>query len=239
MARKIKPPDALPSKAWLMSFGDTMTTLLAFFIVLVSLAEDQTGVNLHAGTGSFMRTIKAGGMPGVFPGNKSKRAFQMDASSPLYRTAGDKEATGNGPDDETEGSSRDGEQEAFNHFLKEMERTASVDAGLVTTGETTFDFFDKLADEPPYAPDSLSRIVVRILPVLRRPNYRVELIVWAPTPSRSAISRAAVQANALRREVIAKTRLPAADHRLTGIARTWPYKDVKRPVMSVVFRRVR
>ena len=239
MARRIKPPDALPSKAWLMSFGDTMTTLLAFFIVLVSLAEDQTGVNLHAGTGSFMRTIKSGGMPGVFPGNKSKRAFQMDASSPLYRTTGDKEASGDGPDEESDVQSRDGEQEAFNRFLNEMERMASVDTGAVTTGETTFDFFDKLTDDPPYAPASLPRIIVRIIPVLRRPNYRVELIVWAPTPSPSAISRATVQSNALRREILAKTRIPAAANRLTGLARTWPYKDVKRPVMSVVFRRVR
>ena len=52
MARKKKLPEP-PSKAYLISFGDTMTALLAFFIVLNSLAQEQTGAKLHAGTGSL------------------------------------------------------------------------------------------------------------------------------------------------------------------------------------------
>ena len=52
MARKQKAPGAGPNMAYLMSFGDTMTTLLAFFIVLNSLAKEQTGAKLYAGTGS-------------------------------------------------------------------------------------------------------------------------------------------------------------------------------------------
>ena len=54
MARK-KEPDKGPSQAYLISFGDTMTTLLAFFIVLCSMAEDQTGANLYSGNGLVPR----------------------------------------------------------------------------------------------------------------------------------------------------------------------------------------
>ena len=82
MAKKIKPPDELPSKAWLMSFGDTMTTLLAFFLVLCSMAENQTGMNLYVGTGSFISSLESGGLSGVFPGDKSSRAIWHSATSP-------------------------------------------------------------------------------------------------------------------------------------------------------------
>ncbi|MCP4857370.1 MAG: hypothetical protein GY903_23045, partial [Fuerstiella sp.] len=50
-----EPPG--PNQSYLISFGDTMTALLAFFIILNTLAEEQTGANLHAGTGSFMESV--------------------------------------------------------------------------------------------------------------------------------------------------------------------------------------
>jgi flagellar motor protein MotB len=55
--RRKKPDDGGPSKAYMLSFGNMMTAQLAFFIVLNSLAQDQTGANLHAGTGSFVRSL--------------------------------------------------------------------------------------------------------------------------------------------------------------------------------------
>lgn len=239
MARKIKPPDDLPSKAWLMSFGDTMTTLLAFFIVLVSLAENQTGANLHSGTGSFMRTLKTGGAPGLFSGDTSKRAVQLEATSPLYRSNEDTEEDGDGPDEDNDVPSKDREQEAFSRFLNEMERKASLETGYDTTGETTFDFFVKFSEDPPYLPGNIPQIAVRVLPVLKRPSYRVELIVWAPTPSQTAIARSAIRASKLRDEILKRSRLPIdASRRLLGVTRTWPYAKMKRPIMSVVIRRV-
>jgi hypothetical protein len=53
-----------PNNSYLISFGDTMTALLAFFIILNTLAEEQTGANLHAGTGSFMDTVDKFGLAG-------------------------------------------------------------------------------------------------------------------------------------------------------------------------------
>ena len=83
MARKPKPPDKPPSKAYLVSFGDTMTTLLAFFIVLNSLADEQTGANLHAGTGSFIQALESGGLGGGTMA-KSRRAFQQGEAAPKF-----------------------------------------------------------------------------------------------------------------------------------------------------------
>ena len=66
MVKKKKTPPAAPSKAYLISFGDTMTALLAFFIVINSLAREQTGANLYTGTGSFVNAMNASGLPGRF-----------------------------------------------------------------------------------------------------------------------------------------------------------------------------
>lgn len=244
MAKKIKPPDQLPSKAWLMSFGDTMTTLLAFFIVLCSLAEDQSGANLHSGTGSFIRTLKAGGLPGAFSGDKSSRSVHLEATSPLYSAQSEADANlergGIGPDDDSNDiQSLDREQEEFMRLLNEMERMADLKAQPNTTGETTFDFFEKLAKTPPFLPANFGEIAIRIVPLLRKGKHRVELVVWAATPSRTARTRASLQASEIVAEVTRQSGLPKSSRkRMLGLGRTWPYKDAKRPVLSLVIRRV-
>ena len=85
MARKKKPQSDGPSQAYLISFGDTMTALLAFFIVMNSLAEEQTGAKLYSGTGSFIRAVRTMGMPGMFPSDKSSRMEQFIDASRLVR----------------------------------------------------------------------------------------------------------------------------------------------------------
>jgi len=243
VARKIKPPDELPSKAWLMSFGDTMTTLLAFFIVLCSMAEDQSGANLHTGTGSFLKTLSTGGM-GSFSGDSSNRALHFDDTSPLYMTDTEEEAEpgskNRGPDDEDNGvSSKDREQEEFMRCLNEMEKIANLDVKASTVGETTFDFFEKLDKEPPFLPSSFPKIATRIFPLLRKDTHRVELIVWATTPGNSARQRASIQASAIVQEILGQASVSNEDaQHIVGISRTWPYKDIKRPILSVVIRRV-
>lgn len=243
MARKIKPPDELPSKAWLMSFGDTMTTLLAFFIVLCSMAEDQTGANLHRGTGSFIQTLGGGGLSGVFSGNSSDRSIQLQATSPLYMTDAESEDTSRknlGPDEDSNDiPSKDREQEEFMRCLNELERQANLEPKPSTIGETTFDFFDKLNKEAPFLPSSYNGLMTRIVPFLRKETHRVELIVWAPTPSPTARNRTAKQASAIVRGIIGQADLsPESAKRILGVSRTWLYKDVKRPILSVVIRRV-
>lgn len=243
MARKIKPPEELPSKAWLMSFGDTMTTLLAFFIVLCSMAEDQSGANLHRGTGSFIKTMGAGGMNGAFSAGNSARAIQLQATSPLYMTDAEEEfekGKNKGPDEDSNDiASKDREQEEFMRCLNELERQANLDAKPSTLGETTFDFFEKLNPQPPHLPPSYAKLTTRIIPFLRKATHRVELIVWAPTPSPTARRRTAIQSDAIVSGIVASAGLtPEAAERILGVSRTWPYTDVKRPIISVVIRRV-
>jgi hypothetical protein len=84
MARKQKAPGAGPNMAYLMSFGDTMTTLLAFFIVLNSLAKEQTGAKLYAGTGSFVSAVSSFGMPGSAPGDNSRHVIKIEEPVPTY-----------------------------------------------------------------------------------------------------------------------------------------------------------
>ena len=84
MAKKPKAPDSGPSNAYLLSFGDTMTALLAFFIVLNSLAEEQSGANLYAGSGSFVQTTASFRAPGSATGDTQKTAVPLKAPSPLY-----------------------------------------------------------------------------------------------------------------------------------------------------------
>ena len=79
MAKKKKAPPSGPSKAYLVSFGDTMTALLAFFIVINSLAQEQTGANLYSGTGSFVSAIGAIGFAGAAPSDRSQYIHKKDA----------------------------------------------------------------------------------------------------------------------------------------------------------------
>ena len=90
MARKLKPPPDKPSKAYLVSFGDTMTALLAFFIVLNSFSKEQTGANMYSGTGSFRNAIAAIGVSGGELGDKSKLVIPKEAPSPIYAVPNDK-----------------------------------------------------------------------------------------------------------------------------------------------------
>ena len=243
MARKIKPPDQLPSKAWLMSFGDTMTTLLAFFIVLCSLAEDQSGMNLYRGTGSFIETLGEGGMNGGFSGGGSEQAVQLGATSPLYMTDAESDDTSGknrgSDDDANDIASKDREQEEFMRALNEMERVANLKMKPSTVGEITFDFFEKLGKEPPYLPSSFQGIATRIFPLLRKDTHRVDLIVWATTPSPSARQRASIQSSAIVQEILKQAGVSEDDaQRIIGISRPWPYKDLKRPILSVIIRRI-
>lgn len=246
MARKIKPPDALPSKAWLMSFGDTMTTLLAFFIVLCSMAEDQTGANLHTGTGSFVNAVRSAGLPGAFGGTKSDRAVQLEQTNPLYAPSNDNavddpQKDRQGPDsDPNDVPSKDREQEEFSRFLNEIERSAAVEPEITTQGETTFDFFEKLNRDPPYLPENYHDITTQVLPLLRKDKHRVELVVWAATPSRTARSRSSIQAGSIVNTLVQQAGLaPEQAKKLLGTGRTWPYRDLKRPIISLIIHRMR
>jgi len=239
MARKRKPPSDGPSRAYLISFGDTMTALLAFFIVLNSLAKEQTGAALHSGTGSFVRALSGLGLPGML-GKRAEHVTQMDHMSPFY-TVDDpesrtREGTSKGPDDEDNGVRViDREEEEFERFVFEMEHLYSVDSLPKAKGQIVFDSFDSFPTAPPLLTQDRRTLCGEVLPLLRNEQYRVEMVVWATTPSVTAWTRAANQAGSLRRELVTLARLsPEQQKRLTCVAKPWPFSDTKRPVMSIV-----
>jgi hypothetical protein len=245
MAKKSLPPERGPSKAYLVSFGDTMTSLLAFFIVLVSLAEEQTGANLYSGTGSFVSALNSFGVPGTFHGDRSNKVLQFQEPGAVYivedpdgRTPDNKDPLG--PDEESNDFAViDREEEDFQRLLGEMERLFRVRELPATVGESSFDFFDPIPEEPPFVTPPLARVLQRVLPVLYRGNYRVEVIVWATTPSPTAWHRAANQSLAIASEIAHRANLTGTRRsNLSGVGRAWLYSDVKRPVLSFRIQKI-
>ncbi|MBK7875341.1 MAG: hypothetical protein IPJ77_06265 [Planctomycetes bacterium] len=70
---KEDPKPGIP--AWLVSFGDMMTLILTFFILLVSLANTQQPNGMARGVGSFQARLKSHGLPGLLSGDERKQIF--------------------------------------------------------------------------------------------------------------------------------------------------------------------
>lgn len=242
MPRKKRCPPSGPNQGYLVSFGDTMTALLAFFIVLNSLAEEQTGANLHSGTGSFVKALKSFGVPGIFSSQLSAQAFQLEAPAPLYIVPADEDedvtnkSTG---DEHTIDRQRiiDREHEDFQRFLNEVDRWHEISMEPSVDGEVAFDLFAKLETETGRAPPELLSAARQVAPVLRRDGYEAEIIVWATTPSMTAWPRAIKQADKLKQEVAEYLQLKAPDEKLKSSGRSWGSKTAKRPSVSLVVRR--
>ena len=243
MARKKKPSSG-PSNAYLLSFGDTMTTLLAFFIVLNSLAEDQTGANLHSGTGSFAQAMTAIGGGGSVPGNRGKTVVRQNAPMPDYVVPdpdGERSETGAaGPDDNpNELRVIDRDDDDFQRMMDEMSRLAEIDKKTSVTGEAVFDYFNRLNREAPLLSQEYRDAMTNVIPLLHQSQYEVMLIVWATTPGRKAWTRATEQASAITEELASMARLSEQQRgQLRGVAKPWFDKKAKRPVLSVIARRV-
>ena len=244
MPKRKKQPDQPPSQAYLMSFGDTMTTLLAFFIVLNSLAEEQTGANLYSGTGSFVRALESFGLQGQFSQQRSANAIPRETTSPLYMAPDPEKRTpdqdGSGPDaDDDAVRVIDREEEDFERFMVEMKRLFPLQRLPDTTGEVAFDYFNSINPQPPHLGKSYADAMQRIIPLLYSDGYEVQVIVWATTPSPTAWTRAARQANQIVAEIAQLGGLaPAQRGQLNGVGRAWIDSVVKRPVLTFVVRKV-
>ncbi len=225
------------NKSYLVSFGDTMTALLAFFIVLNSLAEDQTGANLHAGTGSFAVAISGFGVTNRQSSERASVVVQGRATSPIYvieevDDSGDMQ----GPD--SEGNRQrviDREREQWERFLNEIDYRYGVQALPRIQSQLAFDVFDSIPARGPRLSDTARVAFSDLLPLLRHDNYRVAVVVWATTPSHSAWERATRLAKEIQMELVELGRLRAAEQqRLVAMGRPWHDPDEKRPYMSFV-----
>jgi hypothetical protein len=100
------------------------------------------------------------------------------------------------------------------------------------------DFYEPLNRQPPYLDSKKAAILNQVLEVLRRPRYRVSLIVWATTPSKSAWERAAAQAQLVAADAATSVGLDdSARKRLLALGQAWRYPDDQRPILSVIISR--
>ncbi len=217
------------SNAWMVSYADMATILLAMFIVLSTLGKDQTGISLFYGTGSFKQALKNFGLPGL--NANSNQVVPLQSAGTAYPT----EAPFRESAEDPTGRIIDGEQEYLQHFLSEMGRAFEARKLDRTAGHCSLDVYDPLGKNPPNFTGKAREVIMQMLPLLRRGGYRLQVVVWAPMPNESTVLRAASQAQQLVAEINTEADLdPLARQRLVAVSQTWRYRDVPRPVLSVV-----
>ena len=249
MARKKKQPSPPPSKAYLVSFGDTMTALLAFFIVLNSFAKDQTGANMHSGTGSFVNAVSSIGLPGQYPGNRTNLMTQKVAPTPLYAIESP-EPTENGnrlgPDsDPNEERIIDRQTDEFKRFLSEMNRQFQVEEQPPTRSQIVFDSFEKLRKKKKNSTvveplkENAIQIASEAISQLRSDQYELEIVVWATMPSKTALKRSMDTAIAIQNQIDAAFTLDQSQRsRISTSSKPWLFVDAIRPKISFVLSRM-
>ena len=69
MAKRPKKVEDSPPEtpSYMVSFGDMMTLMLTFFILLCTFARRREAGFIAAGIGSFRQAIKSFGLPGILP----------------------------------------------------------------------------------------------------------------------------------------------------------------------------
>ncbi|HMO14882.1 MAG TPA: flagellar motor protein MotB [Pirellulaceae bacterium] len=244
MSRSAKAPPKKPSKSYLISFGDTMTALLAFFIVLNSLAKDQTGAQLYSGTGSFVTAFKRTGVAGNRPGSRSDIVIPKVDQAPIYaiqKNDPSERKSNRGPDDDdTTKVVKSRERDNFARFLNEMQYQFEVHAAPPIQAQIVFDSFEKLgaAEQPILGPNAL-QLLSDAVQQASNSQFELEIIVWANLPSPGALSKAMASAQRIEQLLDNSFRLhPEVRKRISITAKNWLFFDAKRPKMSFVLSRL-
>lgn len=249
MSRKQKAPPEKPSKAYLVSFGDTMTALLAFFIVLNSFAKEQTGANMYSGTGSFMNSMSSIGLSGGSLVDRSARVVQKKAPSPIYAVSSpDPEKDPKkrlGPDEDPDNQRViDRQIENFKRFLTDVEKDFDVDELPPTKSQLVFDSFEKFRkpeQNQVHLPLQKNAIQTASEAIMRlgREDFRMEIIVWADMPGKVSLVRSMETAAAVHNQIDSIFNLTDAQRsRFTVSSKPWLFADALRPKMSIVISKL-
>lgn len=83
--KKDDPPPA-GAPLYMVSFGDMMTIMLTFFILLCSYATERQAGFVSDGVGSFKNSVNSMGMPGVLPADK--HPVDLGARKVRYKPVG-------------------------------------------------------------------------------------------------------------------------------------------------------
>lgn len=245
MAKKKKAPDAGPSKAYLVSFGDTMTALLAFFIVLNSLATEQTGAKMHAGTGSFVTAFSNSGTPGPHQGNRSADMYQAKELAPIYalpenmdKNSGEGDV---GPDDTFKRDQiKDRNRDDFQRFLTKIDREFGLETESPIIDQVVFDSFTSFKKKPWGLSDHAIQLASEMIPRLRKEDYKLEVIIWTTVPGKVTIDKTLLQSINVKMEIENKFWLkPEERKKIRYGVKPWLFSDAKRPTMSFILSKSR
>lgn len=216
-----------------------MTALLAFFIVLNSLAKEQTGANLYTGTGSFVTSLRSAGLPGKHGGKSSEQPFQKEEAGPLY-IVNDGEAKedakpGTGPDKEKNALRViDRERDQLRRFLIEIGEFSKVNALPKSNGKVVFDFFEKIEKTSPLVSENATEVFRQAMTRATSANYRIDVIVWANNPGITAWKKATVLAKDVKEDLVDRLGVPSRLKAVvTATGKPWFFSDEKRPRFSI------
>ncbi len=244
MSKRKKLEPSVPSKAYLVSFGDTMTALLAFFIVLNSLAKEQTGANMHSGTGSFVNAFSSAGQPGHLSGERSSEVLQQNSQAPIYALAEnmeDKSDKNIGPDDEDELTRViDRDKEQFQKFLAELDSQLDLSALPKIKNQVVFDSFEPPDRETGKLSFHAVKLISQAVTKLREPNMTMEIVLWADIPNASGLKRKMDKSIEVRKEVESSFWMKANQKtRIKYRVKPWLFADAKRPYLSIILAEVK
>ena len=247
MAKKRKRPNSEPSRAYLISFGDTMTALLAFFIVINSMAKEQTGADLYSGTGSFVSSLRAFGIPGKWERPASKHVFQKTDVNPLYvvddRLEKDKKENvkaNEGPDEEANPLRVINRQrDSLRRFLIEMEQLGKTEQLPQTSGLVMFDIFEPIESTSPVISENATDVFRRAATLANRGNYQIDIVVWARTPGVTTWKKATMEAEKIRKDLFQRLGVPSRVRScVSAQGKPWFYRDERRPRFSFAVRKI-
>ena len=152
---------------WLVSFGDMMTCILTFFILLCSIARVREPGSVAAGIGSFIQRLDALGLPGLLP-ERREADLQLKRLEQKFARA---------MQPALEGEDRKGGLDRDQEFRKQAQRRSSDSHNFIP---------DAAVFEPgsPRLLETSRRRLLDLVPVLKaRPTDLVYLEGSVPTPA--------------------------------------------------------